>query len=130
MKATIVTTAAAAAADEFISQCARVIRVQTQQRYFLSAFLSLLVRNIYATRAKLARSLARSWVNTLECAAVRLSMQIKAITLSREVGAGWSKELKRARSTEAEARLSRRKRPFRRKGETEQDGNGSVDRWK
>ncbi|KAF7383413.1 hypothetical protein HZH66_012763 [Vespula vulgaris] len=49
---------------------------------------------------------------------------------AREVEAGWSKELKRARSTEAEARLSRRRRPFRRKDETEQDGNGSVDWWK
>ncbi|KAF7384705.1 hypothetical protein HZH68_014317 [Vespula germanica] len=84
-KAAIV-TAVATPADEFISQSARVIRVQTQQRHFLSAFL--------------------------------------------EVEAGWSKELKRARSTEAEARLSRRRRPFRRKNETEQDGNGSVDWWK
>ncbi|KAL2731563.1 hypothetical protein V1477_015386 [Vespula maculifrons] len=77
-KAAIVTVVATPA-DEFISQSARVIRVQTQQRHFLSA----------------------------------------------EVEAGWSKELKRARSTEAEARLSRRRRPFRRKDETEQDGNGS-----
>lgn len=36
-------TAAAAAADEFISQSTRVISMQTQQRHFLSAFLSLLV---------------------------------------------------------------------------------------
>lgn len=36
-------TAVGTAADEFISQSTRVISMQTQQRHFLSAFLSLLV---------------------------------------------------------------------------------------